>query len=99
MKAGLGFIDKKKMPFELYGKSYEGMAYLMNHGEIAPPSRQYYNTIYEVKFERILKHYSSFNEAKIRIFDYINGFYNRNRIHSAINYLSPVQFEKSLLHS
>ena len=33
------------MPFELNGQSYEGMAYLMNYGEIAPPSQQYYNTI------------------------------------------------------
>ena len=33
------------MNFELDGKSYEGMAYLMNRGEIAPPSQQYYNTI------------------------------------------------------
>ena len=51
------------------------------------------------KEEVYLKHYSSFDEAKIRLFDYINGLYNRNRIHSAINYLSPVQFEKSLLYS
>ena len=36
---------QEKMPFELGGKSYEGMAYLMNHGEISPPSQQYYNTI------------------------------------------------------
>ena len=27
------------------GKSYEGMAYLMNRGTISPPSPQYYNTI------------------------------------------------------
>ena len=33
------------MPFELNGKSYEGMAYLMKRGEITPPSQQYYNTI------------------------------------------------------
>ena len=31
--------------WELDGKEVEGMAYLMNQGEIAPPSRQYYNTI------------------------------------------------------
>jgi len=36
---------QEKMPFELDGQSYEGMAYLMNRGEIAPPSQQYYNTI------------------------------------------------------
>ena len=27
------------------GKSYEGMAYLMNNGTISPSSPQYYNTI------------------------------------------------------
>ncbi len=36
---------QEEMPFELYGKSYEVMAYLMNRGEISPPSQQYYNTI------------------------------------------------------
>ncbi len=36
---------QEKMPFELDGNSYEGMAYLMNRGEISPPSLQYYNTI------------------------------------------------------
>lgn len=36
---------QEKMPFELGCKSYEGMDYLMNHGEISPPSQQYYNTI------------------------------------------------------
>ena len=51
------------------------------------------------KEEVYLKHYSSFYEANIRLFDYINGFYNRNRIHSAINFLSPIQFENSLFYS
>lgn len=36
---------QEKMSFELNGKSYEGMAYLMNYGKISPPSQQYYNTI------------------------------------------------------
>lgn len=36
---------QEKMPFELNGKSYKGMAYLMNRGKITPPSQQYYNTI------------------------------------------------------
>ncbi len=36
---------QEKMNFELDGHSYEGMAYLMNCGEISPPSQQYYNTI------------------------------------------------------
>ena len=36
---------QEKMDFEMDGKSYKGMAYLMNYGKIAPPSQQYYNTI------------------------------------------------------
>lgn len=36
---------QEKMPFELNGRSCDGMAYLMNHGTISPPSPQYYNTI------------------------------------------------------
>ena len=36
---------QEKMPFELNGQSYEGMAYLMNREGISPPSQQYYNTI------------------------------------------------------
>lgn len=36
---------QEKIPFELDGKEVEDMAYLMNRGEIAPPSRRYYNTI------------------------------------------------------
>ena len=39
------FYRQEKMPFELNGKSYKGMAYLMNRGTIFPPSPQYYNTI------------------------------------------------------
>ena len=33
-------------------------------------------------------------EAKSALFDYIELFYNRQRLHSSIGYLSPVQFEE-----
>jgi transposase InsO family protein len=33
-------------------------------------------------------------EAKAALFDYIEVFYNRKRRHSALGYLSPVDFEK-----
>ena len=39
------FYRQEKMSFELNGKPCEGMAYLMNSGEISPPSPQYYDTI------------------------------------------------------
>lgn len=34
-------------------------------------------------------------EANIQLFEYIEIFYNRQRIHSTINYAVPAQFEKS----
>jgi transposase InsO family protein len=37
--------------------------------------------------------YQTREEAKRSIFDYIEIFYNRQRLHSALNYLSPVEFE------
>lgn len=37
--------------------------------------------------------YSDFEEANRALFSYIEGFYNRNRIHSSINYLTPQEFE------
>lgn len=39
------FYRQEKMKFEMDGKMFEGMTYLMNRGEIAPPSPQYYDTI------------------------------------------------------
>ena len=37
--------------------------------------------------------YSDFEEANRSLFSYIEGFYNRNRIHSSIHYLTPQEFE------
>ena len=40
------------------------------------------------------KTYSTRQEAKTAIFEYIEGFYNRQRRHSYLGYLSPDDFEK-----
>ena len=40
------------------------------------------------------KTYNTRQEAKTAIFEYIEGFYNRQRRHSYLGYLSPEDFEK-----
>ena len=40
--------------------------------------------------------YKNKEEAKKAIFEYIEIWHNRNRIHSSIGYMTPVQFEESL---
>jgi putative transposase len=35
-------------------------------------------------------------EARIAVFDFIEGFYNQRRRHSSIGYLSPVDYERTL---
>lgn len=45
------------------------------------------------KEEVYTKIYKDFNEAKLAIFAYIEGWYNRKRLHSAINYMTPDQCE------
>ena len=38
--------------------------------------------------------FESYAEAKEKIFDYVEVFYNQRRIHSSIGYLSPAEFER-----
>ncbi len=37
--------------------------------------------------------------ARLLIFDYIEGFYNRTRLHSSLGYQSPVAFERTIRYS
>jgi len=37
--------------------------------------------------------YNTRKEAENSIFDYIEIFYNRQRLHSSLNYMSPTEFE------
>jgi putative transposase len=41
------------------------------------------------------QNYATRAEAKRDVFAYIEGFYNRTRLHSAIGYISPIQMEQN----
>ena len=41
--------------------------------------------------------YQTRDEARRDIFEYIEVFYNRQRLHSTLRYLSPAQFEVTVL--
>jgi transposase InsO family protein len=48
-----------------------------------------------LKVELIHRHdFQSREQARTAVFEYIEAFYNRSRRHSAIDYLSPVEFEQ-----
>lgn len=42
------------------------------------------------------EHYQTREQARASIFEYIEVFYNRHRLHSSLGYVSPEQFERSL---
>jgi transposase InsO family protein len=37
------------------------------------------------------------SQARVAIFDYIEGFYNRRRLHSALGYMAPAHFEDRVM--
>ena len=45
------------------------------------------------------KVYESMEEAKEDIFEWIEGWYNTKRLHSALGYRSPVEFEKIMTNT
>jgi transposase InsO family protein len=40
--------------------------------------------------------FESVEDAKSEVFSYIEGYYNRTRLHSGLGYQSPLEFEKQL---
>lgn len=46
-----------------------------------------------LKTECVVHPFGTHAQARTTIFEYIEGFYNRQRLHSSLGYLSPEQFE------
>jgi transposase InsO family protein len=76
--------------------------FLERHGLVASMSRTgncYDNALMESFFGTLktewvyYEHYTTREQARRSIFEYIEVFYNRQRRHSAIGYLSPEEFE------
>jgi len=90
------------------GSQYAAEAYrteLTTHGMLASMSRKgdcYDNAVAEsffatLEFELIMKHdWHSRDEARRSIFRYIETWYNRQRRHSSLGYVSPVVYEQQL---
>lgn len=88
--------------------SYAHKDLLKEHGIIQSMSRKgncWDNAVSESFFHSLkteLTHHVKFQtraEANEAIFEYIEIFYNRQRLHSSNNYMSPVEFENQMLQN
>jgi len=85
--------------------SYEHKDLLKKYGIIQSMSKKgdcWDNAVSESFFHTLkteLTHHENFQtkaEANEKIFEYIEIFYNRQRLHSSNNYMSPVKFEEKM---
>lgn len=87
------------------GSQFTSFAYgllLQKHGIIASMSATgncYDNAMKEsffatLKTECVVQPFATRAHARTAIFEYIESFYNRQRLHSSLGYLSPEQFEQ-----
>jgi putative transposase len=86
--------------------SHEYQARLRNAGLICSMSRKgdcYDNAVVESFFGSLktelvyLNRFKTREEARQQVFEYIEVFYNRQRLHSSLGFLSPVDYEAQLL--
>ena len=90
------------------GAQFASAAYrqlLGQHGLTASMSRKgncYDNAFIEsffssLKYELVYHHrFATLAQARTAIFDYIETFYNRTRLHSSLDYQTPINFESQL---
>lgn len=100
-KAGLLIHSDRGMQFA--SAAYRQV--LTEHGLVASMSRKgncYDNAFIEsfwssLKYEVVYhQRFATFAEARTAIFNYIETFYNRTRLHSSLAYRSPIAFESQL---
>lgn len=88
------------------GSTYASEDYqreLEKHGIVCSMSRRgncYDNAVMESWFStlksELAEDFESYGVAKAELFDYIEVFYNQQRLHSSIGYATPAEYERSL---
>ena len=98
---GAGLVHHSDRGSEYASISYQMMLHEQNiHVSMSKKGDCYDNAMIEsfwatLKEECVEKTiFSSRNEAKTAIFEYIEVYYNRRRRHSSLGYMSPVEYEK-----
>ena len=97
-----GLIHHSDRGIQYASEEFRGA--LTTHGMVASMSRKgncYDNAAMESFFHTLKtelvshEHYRTRDEARASVFDYIEAFYNRQRIHSTLGYQSPADFERA----
>jgi putative transposase len=103
-KVPAGLVHHSDRGVQYAAKGYTEL--LMSYGIVISMSRRgnAYDNAKAERFMRTLKYeevylcdYDNLTDAKQRIKQFIEGLYNRKRLHSAIGYVPPVEFEQMLL--
>jgi putative transposase len=101
-RPGRGLLHHSDQGVQYACHSYRQL--LQTHGMVSSMSRRgevYDNAVAESFFSTLKKelvHQTKFatrTDARRAIFDYVEVFYNRQRRHSTLGYLSPAEFEAS----
>jgi len=105
-KPGRGLLHHSDRGSQYTSKSYQQL--LNDHGIVCSMSRKgncWDNAVAESFFHTIKtelvyhENYKTRNQAKLDIFEWIEVFYNRQRRHSALGYLSPAKYETTMAKS
>jgi len=100
---GDGLLHHSDRGSQYAGDDYQGL--LAAHGitaSMSAPGCCYDNAVMESFFGTLKtelvhhEHYATRDRARSSIFEYIEGFYNRTRLHSTLGYQSPEAFEAGL---
>ena len=95
-----GMIHHSDRGVQYAAHAFQGL--LDQHGIVCSMSRKgncYDNAVKESFFHTLKtelcdhEHYRTRDEARASVFEYIEVFYNRRRLHSTLGYLSPMEFE------